>query len=215
MYEENQRKRRLLILVGILVIMLLFMFRNFQWGKQRSIAGIREPIQTEANGMEQTVMSGYDISIYYHYAYDIEGLVVSTNNYYGFSPEDKLSPRDIGLAWGKVAELNTQVGFHWQPTDRGLKNKVDSQEKLALVGSVSDALKQYSNNHLVALDDTVRNLIKKIKVGDHVRIQGYLVYIDGHSPSKKDFYWYSSTTRDDVGGTACEIILVKSIEWLD
>ncbi len=215
MYEENQRKRRLVILFVLLLFLLFLVFRNFQWGKQRSVAGIREPIQTEASGVEQMVISGYDITLNYHYAYDIEGLVVSTNNYYGSSPEDKLSPRDIGLAWGKVAELNVQVGFHWQPTDRGLKNKVDSQEKLALVGSVSDVLKQYSNNHLVALDDSTRKAIQRIKVGDHIRVQGYLVYIDGHSPSKKDFYWYSSTSRDDVGGTACEIILVKSIEWLD
>ena len=214
MYEENQRKRRLILLGIAFVILLLFVFRDFPWGKQRSVAGIREPIQTEASGAEQITRYGYEITLNYHYAYDIEGLVVCTKNYYGFAPEDKLSPKDVGLAWGKVAELNTQVGFHWSTTERGVRNKVDSREKLALVGSVEDALKQYSNNHLIALDDSVRKLIKKIKVGDHVRIQGYLVFVDGHSPSKKDFYWYSSTSRDDVGGNACEILLVKSVEWL-
>ena len=85
----------------------------------------------------------------------------------------------------------------------------------SIVGSVEDVLRQCSNNHLITLDPSVRKAVKRIKIGDHIRIKGYLVYVDGHHPSKKDFYWYSSTSRDDVGSTACEIILVKSVEWLD
>lgn len=101
MYEENQRKRRLILLGIVFVILLLFVFRDFPWGKQRSVAGIREPIQTEASGAEQITRYGYEITLNYHYAYDIEGLVVCTKNYYGFAPEDKLSPKDVGLAWGR------------------------------------------------------------------------------------------------------------------
>lgn len=215
MYEENQRKRRMIILLIVLMIPILLFARNLMKGKQRSVAGIREPIQTEASGEEYTKVNGYDISLAYKYAYDIEGLVVCTNDYFGMSPEDKISPRDVSLAWGKVAEQNVQVGFHWKASKRGLKNKVDSREKLALVGSVEDVLRQCSNNHLIALDPSVRKAVKKIKIGDHIRIKGYLVYVDGHHPSKKDFFWYSSTSRDDIGSTACEIILVKSVEWLD
>ncbi|MCR5209823.1 MAG: hypothetical protein K6C99_06405 [Lachnospiraceae bacterium] len=215
MYEDNQRKRRIIILLTVLLVLLFFAYRNIPKGKQRSIAGIREPIQTEASGEEYTKVNGYDISLAYQYAYDIEGLVVCTNDYFGMSPEDKISPRDVSLAWGKVAEQNVQVGFHWKASERGLKNKVDSREKLALVGSVEDVLRQCSNNHLITLDTATTNAVKKIKVGDHIRLKGYLVYVDGHHPSKKDFFWYSSTSRDDIGSTACEIILVKSVEWLD
>jgi len=215
MYEENQRKRRMIILLIVLIILILLFARNIMKGKQRSVAGIREPIQTEASGVEYTQAYGYDIRMMYEYAYDIEGLVVCMNDYYGMCPEDKISPRDVSLAWGKVAEQNVQVGFHWKAKKRGLRNKVDSREKLALVGSVEDVTRQCSNNHLIALDPSVRKAVKKIKIGDHIRIKGYLVYVDGRHPSKKDFYWYSSTSRDDVGATACEIILVKSVEWLD
>ena len=87
MYEENQRKRRMIILLIVLMIPILLFARNLMKGKQRSVAGIREPIQTEASGEEYTKVNGYDISLAYKYAYDIEGLVVCTNDYFGMCPE--------------------------------------------------------------------------------------------------------------------------------
>jgi hypothetical protein len=215
MYEKPHRKRRLILFGIFLVIMLMFPpIYNFLHGKQRSVAGIRNPIQTAARGEKQITRNGYELTLDYKYAYDIEGLVVTTRDYNGSSLEDKLAPKDVGLAWGNVAEYNTQLGFHWVAKKRalGLNEDIDSWgKKQALVGSVEDAMKQYSNNHLVVLDLLVQESIEKIKVGDHVRIKGYLVNIDGDS-GNKHYSWHSSTKRDDLG---CEVILVESVEWLE
>ena len=213
MYEKTHRKRRLILFGIFLVILLMFppIYNSLQ-GKQRSVAGIRNPIQTAARGEKQITRNDYELTLDYIYAYDIEGLVVSTRDYNGSTLEDKLSPKDVGLAWGSVAEYNTQVGFKWTTGDRRLGPKVDSWEKIApLVGSMEDLYKQFSNNHLVVLDLLVQESVEKIKVGDHVRIKGYLVNIDGDS-GKKHYSWHSSTKRDDLG---CEVILVESVEWLE
>lgn len=212
MYEKTHRKRRLILFGIFLVILLMFPpIYNFLHGKQRSVAGIRNPIQTAAIGEKQITRNDYELTLDYQYAYDIEGLVVSTRDYNGSSLDDKLSPKDVGLAWGSVAEYNTLAGFHWIPKERALQPGWDSEERLALVGSMEDLYKQFSNNHLVVLDLLVQESVEKIKVGDHVRIKGYLVNIDGDS-GKKHYSWHSSTKRDDLG---CEVILVESVEWLE
>ena len=216
MYEENRRRRRLILIGIVLVILLLFVFafRYFQKGKQRSIAGIRAPIQTVATGEKHIKRKGYELTLDYLYAYDIEGLVITTKNYNGSSLGDELSPKDVGLAWGNVAKYNTLLGFHWAAKYRALELNEDENswgKKQDFVGSIEDALKQISNNHLIVLDSSIKESVKKIKVGDHIRIKGYLVNIEGDN-SIKQFSWYSSTSRDDTG---CEVILVESVEWLD
>ncbi len=216
MYEEKQWKRLLVLfgLVLVILILFVFVFRNFQQGKQRSIPGIRAPIQTVTTGEKHIKRKGYELTLDYLYAYDIEGLVITTKNYNGSSLDDELSPKDVGLAWGNVAKYNTQLGIHWVAKHRALEFKDDENswgENQVFVGSVEDALKQISNNHLIVLDSSIRESVKKIKVGDHIRIKGYLVNIEGDN-SMKHFSWCSSTSRDDTG---CEVILVESVEWLD
>ena len=65
------------------------------------------------------------------------------------------------------------------------------------------------------MDESLRAAIKTIKKGDHIRIKGYLVNVDAVNRDMKTFTWHSSTSREDGGGGACEIIYVKDIEWLD
>ena len=82
------------------------------------------------------------------------------------------------------------------------------------VGGIDGVARQCSNNHLIPADTRVKKAIKKIKKGDHIRITGYLVYIDGKKSDGTTFFWNSSTTRDDDGDGACEVIYVTDVEWL-
>ena len=215
MYEERQNHTLLyLIIAAALIGLVLYLRPNMDPGKQRAVAGIREPLQTEAHGSEQLTIGGYDLTFTYLYNYDIEALVIGTHNYSGAGIGDKLAPKDVALAWGKVAEYNTQIDFHWDQSNRWYYWKVDNVQELAPLGSVNEVGLHSANNHLIATDSATRKAIKRIKVGDHIRLTGYLVNIDGHSGSRT-FFWHSSTSRADTGNGSCEVIYVKSVEWLD
>mgnify|MGYP006916263249 CR=1 FL=1 len=132
-------------------------------GKQRAVAGITDPVQTEAAGQTKLYVDGYDIAVSYLYAYDISALVVSTHNYNGSGIGDKLAPRDLALAWGDVAAYNTVVDFHWQQSGRWYSWRVDSDAEVAKVGGIQGVTEHSPNNHLIAADDTVKKLMYRLE----------------------------------------------------
>ncbi len=75
-----------------------------------------------------------------------------------------------------------------------------------------------SNNHLIPDSGDVFNKIIEIKKGDYIKISGVLVYIKGekreNNKIEKMEWGPSSTTLEDEGDKACEIILVKSLEFV-
>lgn len=205
---------RKIVWAAVIVIGLAIVLMGSK-GKQRAVAGIKDPLQTEAAGQAKMSVDGYDITVNYLYAYDISALVVSIHNYSGSGIGDKLAPRDLALAWGDVAAYNTLVDFHWQQSGRWYSWRVNSDAEIAKVGGIQGVTEHSSNNHLIPADDTVKKQIQKIKVGDYVRIKGYLVNLGGSKPDGTTFYWNSSTTRSDSGAHSCEVIYVTGVEWLD
>jgi len=75
-----------------------------------------------------------------------------------------------------------------------------------------------SNNHLIPSSKDIFNKIVKIKKGDYIKISGALVYIKGEKRENNKIermeWGPSSTTLEDEGDKACEIILVKSLEFV-
>jgi hypothetical protein len=49
--------------------------------------------------------------------------------------------------------------------------------------------------------------LHEVEPGQRVRIDGWLVQVD----AKDGWHWRSSTTREDTGGGACEVVYVCSI----
>jgi len=66
---------------------------------------------------------------------------------------------------------------------------------------------QLSNNHLLAIDETVRDRIDEISIGDQIHIKGWL----SHYKNPAGYERGTSTTRTDTGNGACETILVNEI----
>ncbi|MBR1817182.1 MAG: zinc ribbon domain-containing protein [Lachnospiraceae bacterium] len=197
----------------VIIILSLFIIPNI--GVRRGIAGIGEPIQEETVGYIEKDIGGYEVSFYQQYTYEIEALVIHTKNYYGLGLGNRLAPRDIALAWGKVAEYNDKINFHWSQSGRWLRWKVNSYDELDPVGNVEYVSCHTSNNHLIASNNSVKRKIRKLKKGDHVKIIGYLVNVDAENKMGRTFLWNSSTTRTDTGDGACEVIYVTDVIWLD
>ncbi|MBR1853395.1 MAG: hypothetical protein IJ794_09690 [Lachnospiraceae bacterium] len=210
---RNKGKGKMFLLLLIVVGAVVFSRGNT--GRQRAVAGIKDPVQTVATGQTKRVVDGYDVIIQFQYAYDIKALVVSTHNYSGSGIGDKLSPKDLALAWGDVAANNKVIDFHWKQSGRWYSWRVNSESEINKVGGIQGVTEHSSNNHMIPADDIIEKQIKKIKVGDYVRLTGYLVNIDGKHSDGRTFYWDSSTTRSDSGAHSCEVMYVTGVEWLD
>jgi len=82
-------------------------------------------------------------------------------------------------------------------------------------------MEEISNNHLVFKDKETEKKAKSLSNGDQVKIKGRLVNIDARNIGKPGQYdpenisWESSTSRDDAGAGACEVIYVDNIEILN
>jgi hypothetical protein len=65
-----------------------------------------------------------------------------------------------------------------------------------------------SNNHLISDDDFIRDQVKDIRVGDQIRVRGYLASYSNPNGGRRG----TSTTRLDTGDGACETLYVKHFE---
>lgn len=206
-------------LIIILIILVLvaggYWFFGRDNGVVRGIPGTPDPVQKKAEGNAQKEIGGYTMDIQFLYSYDVDALVVSAEDYNDGSLNGMLAPKDVALAWGKVAEYNDRIDFNWEQRNRWYYWHVDNSAVLGPVGGVDGVSTHSANTHLIPANDGIGDKIMEIKKGDHIKLQGYLVNVDGSKPDGSSFYWDSSTTRDDTGDGACEVMYVEKIEWLN
>ena len=145
------------------------------------------------------------------YSYEIYGLVVSEYTSHNWMDvthkKDPANTRDLCLVWGDNIK-----------TDAYRKVKY-SHGEFTCYYSYNKAIEPpfngqlLSNNHLIPENEEVEKKIASIKVGDQVKIQGYLVnYKITDENKNQSAYRNTSITREDTRNGACEIIYVKDIE---
>ena len=215
-------KRKVYYMKKVLIIVLLFLaifitaygMRRNQ-GVRRAVPGIPAPVQKEASGKAEVDTGGYHVEYNYQYSYDIKALVVHTRDYKGgMDFTSKISPKDLALAWGKVAEYNDRIDFGWRQSGRWYFWECDSYEDIALAGGVAGISSCSSNNHIIPATHSVKEDVMKIKTGDYIELKGYLVNVFATKGADDMYYWNSSTTRDDTGDGSCEVFYVTEVNWL-
>ncbi len=202
------------LVLGIVIVIaaVISVYFVYKGGSRRAIPGLSEPVQTQAQGQVKKVVNGYNVDITFLYSYSVDALVVHTKDYSGSGIGDKLSPLDLGLAWGDVAATNKSVDYHWSQSGRWIYWHVDSYADIAVVGSTENVNRQCSNNHIIPASSSVKDTVEKIRRGDRVRLEGYLVNIDAVNPDGAWFEWHTSTSREDTGDGACEVFYVTKAE---
>ena len=127
------------------------------------------------------------------------------SKHYRLDREADLSPVDLALGWGPMADqvvldnlLITQSGrfYHWRTEDFPIpRREIETNS---------------ANMHFIPASPAVEKQLKEIREGDRVRFKGYLVRIEADD----GWRWVSSMTRNDTGSGACELILVDDIARL-
>lgn len=139
------------------------------------------------------------------YEYELYGMIVSYRHHEGNSrmhlqASDHLNMLDVCVVWGDNASnpLIHKLDF-WNGifTCNVKTNNQDAWDSFDMY--------QLSNNHLISDDDFIRDQVKGIRVGDQIRVRGYLASYSNERGGKRG----TSTTRLDTGDGACETLYVE------
>ena len=212
MSSSKKVSKTLKLIIFLLLVCAGIGYLVYQNGWRRNAYGTPEPIQEEASGSTTMHKGGYTVNIEYKASYKVDALVVHRKKYSDSGLGGKLSPVDLALAWGKVAENNTKINFHWHQSGRWYSWHVNDLDELIPVGDVENVEQSSANTHIIPANDTVERTVKKIRRGDRVKLEGYLVFVNAVNDSGATFTWNSSLTREDTGDGSCEVFYVTKAE---
>jgi hypothetical protein len=131
--------------------------------------------------------------------FSIDARVLSRANYH-FDRESGLVPTDLALGWGRMSDSAVLDKIAISQSGRFYYWRVDQ-----FPIPEREIIQSSANMHLIAADRSIAKQIARVRVGDVVRFDGYLVEADGAN----NYHWISSLTRDDSGNGACEVVWVE------
>ena len=202
--------------IAVIVALLLVAYVVWLYGWRRPTGGLpASPVVVS----DEPVQEALDKPITMHvergkkkfvleltHRFEISGRVLSAEHYNVTWTNDFFDV-DLGLVWGpRIEDLLER--FHFHQDGRWLfwrSSEPVSDEDRAYVNAHS------GNEHLIPKEGSRRvdHAIRWVEKGDTVRISGHLVVI-------RNSAWQelarSSTSRDDTGGGACEIVYVEEIQ---
>ena len=172
----------------------------------------KHPLQinlSEANVITKQGKKG-TISFYPVAEYSISAEVKSATNYTS-DLQSEFIPTDLALAWGDLVDQKLGKGITYSQSGRWYFYVWDS----TYPGDPLYIKSHSSNHHIVPADDVIKEAVLKIKKGQKVKIDGYLINVDYRFTSGESFYQNSSMTREDTGDGACELVYVTKLQVED
>lgn len=145
------------------------------------------------------------------YDYDITGMVVSYRHHNGDSrmhrlSDDHLNMLDVCVIWGEnTANPRLDEITFWNGI---FTCNVQTRDNAAW--EAFDMFK-LSNNHLLSDREDIRSQVKGLRIGDQIRIRGFLAAYTNPVGGTRG----TSTTRLDTGDGACETIYVQAFEIVE
>lgn len=173
------------------------------------------PVQTP------TTMAAFDVTrggVTYHvkplYEYELRGLVVSRHGSEDFTDTfhaesaDHLNVVDLCVVFGGFAREGGFRDFSY--SSGNFTCYAQGNDSSAVFKAT-----ELSNNHLLAADDALKRTLRDVRIGDQVRLRGYLAeYSHSALGPGQPFKRGTSTTRTDTGNGACETLYVTDFEML-
>ncbi len=134
--------------------------------------------------------------------FSVEARVLSREDY-RMGRESALSPTDLALGWGRMAEDGVLSKLSLSQSVRFFSYRWENQPPLP----PREIMISAANMHMIPANDAVAQALADVRKDDRVRIDGWLVEATAHD----GWRWRSSTTREDTGGGACEVVYVCAI----
>jgi len=164
----------------------------------------KEPAQTEDAKEPFEFSAGrHRFRIVPRYRWDESARVMSEHSYH-FGEAAALIPEDFALAWGPVLAPPYAGRIHYSQFARFYMwgTSEGSLDRRTIVSHTA-------NTHIIPSDLRLRRAASCVRRGDDVRLEGWLVDVDGiDDPS---FHWKTSTSREDEGPGGCETVYLTRL----
>ena len=126
---------------------------------------------------------------------------------YRFGREAALSPLDLALGWGPMADPAVYEALDISQSGRWYHYRWGPDgPPLPLETIIASS----SNMHMIPATPTVAKRLADLDEGRRVRLSGWLVDIE----TPEGYRWSTSLRRDDSGDGACEIVYVCEVAAL-
>ena len=161
------------------------------------------PVQTPVENIPPFVRNAYQITPIANFA--LKARVLGAKRYF-FGRNADLSPVDLALGWGPMSDSavleridisQSNRFYHWYVREFPIPRH--------------DIERNSANMHMIPANETIAKRLAQVREGQIIALKGYLINIR----AEDGWHWYSSTTRNDTGFGACEVIWVESFDILD
>jgi hypothetical protein len=122
--------------------------------------------------------------------------------HYRLGREAELSPVDLALGWGPMAEDNVLNALELRQSGRFF---LWHAEYLPI--SRRDIETHSANMHMIPASPEIDRQLRRLRAGDIIRFRGYLVRVE----ATDGWQWRSSLSREDTGAGACELVLLEAL----
>jgi hypothetical protein len=159
------------------------------------------PLQRHPAAAAAFEVNGYEVKALQAFA--LKARVLSVEHYRSGREAD-LSPTDLALGWGRMADpavsekLSISQGGRWYHWRYSGAPPIPTREI-----EISSA-----NMHMIPANGEVARVLRSVDKGRLVSLRGYLV----EARARDGWSWRSSLTREDTGAGACELVFVQAIE---
>lgn len=137
--------------------------------------------------------------------FSLEARVLSREDYH-LGREAELSPTDLALGWQRMREDEVLSRLRISQSSRWYHYRWTGQPPLA----PQEIARSSANMHMIPAGESVARALAAVRKDDHVRIEGWLV----QAKAADGWHWRSSTSREDTGAGACEVVYVCAITRL-
>lgn len=200
---------KLAFTASALVLVVSFWLRNTLPGGDGLLPQLSaEPRQRATTAPPFAIdYAGVRYAVEPQFEYELHGMVVSYRQHDGNSrmhraANDHLNVADLCVVWGTTAASPYLSDIEFWNGIFTCNFQTSSQTAWE---SIRPA--QIANNHLISADDLIRDRVADVKIGDQIRVRGWLASY-GSDGNKRG----TSTTRQDTGDGACETIYVEDFE---
>ena len=134
--------------------------------------------------------------------FSLDARVLSREDY-SIGREADLSPTDLALGWGRMRDDAVIDRLDIDQSNRWYHYRWQGAPPIP----AAEIVRSSANMHMIPADAATAKELGRVRIGDKVRIDGWLVEAD----APDGWRWRSSLTREDSGGGACEVVYVCSI----
>ena len=158
-----------------------------------------DPLQSELEAPQTLTQVDFQLLPQAQFSAEVRGL---SRERFRLGPLADVSPLDIAVGWGPMSDSTVLADLDISQANRFYFWHYDDEPPIPR----QDIESHSANWHLIPANDVVWRQLRRLRVGDVVKLDGMLVNLE--SPEGGTFK--TSLRREDTGAGACEILYVRS-----